>query len=181
MKDYYHRLGIKKDATHEEIKSNYRRLALIWHPDKNKSQNAKHKFRRISEAYSVLSNPEKRKQYDEGLIDESNREKMSYEDAEIMFNELMNEFEKEFTFVMPMFPNFDPMMFMKMPEQLHDANTQVYMNSISSITTNGKSMTKKHEIFNINGMKKEHKMITVHENNKVKKLIPRDKQKAIKN
>jgi DnaJ-class molecular chaperone len=85
MKDYYHRLKINRGATDDEIKTAYRRLALLYHPDKNKSLEASHKFRRISEAYSVLIDPQKRQQYDLGLIDDSNRKKMSYEEAEDLF------------------------------------------------------------------------------------------------
>ncbi len=64
MKDYYEILGVSKDASQEEIKRAYRRLALKWHPDKNKSPEAEERFKEINKAYEVLSNPEKRKVYD---------------------------------------------------------------------------------------------------------------------
>ncbi|MCX7831340.1 MAG: molecular chaperone DnaJ [Actinobacteria bacterium] len=63
-KDYYEILGVSRDATPEEIKKAYRRLALKYHPDRNPSKEAEEKFKEISEAYAVLSDPEKRKQYD---------------------------------------------------------------------------------------------------------------------
>lgn len=64
-KDYYKILGISKDATQEEIKKAYRRLAMKYHPDRNKgSKEAEEKFKEINEAYAVLSDPEKRKLYD---------------------------------------------------------------------------------------------------------------------
>ncbi len=63
--DYYQALGITKDATVEDIKKSYRKLALKYHPDRNPgNKSAEENFKKISEAYAVLSDPEKRKQYD---------------------------------------------------------------------------------------------------------------------
>src|SRR5690349_20254168 len=64
-KDYYDILGVKKNATDDEIKKAYRNLAKKFHPDKNKgNKEAENKFKEISEAYAVLSDKEKRQQYD---------------------------------------------------------------------------------------------------------------------
>jgi len=63
-RDYYEVLDINKNATKEEIKSSYRKLALQYHPDRNKSPDAEERFKEISEAYAVLSDDEKRRQYD---------------------------------------------------------------------------------------------------------------------
>lgn len=63
--DYYELLGVKKDSSPSEIKKAYRKLALKYHPDKNQGEKkAEAKFKEISEAYAVLSDPEKKKQYD---------------------------------------------------------------------------------------------------------------------
>lgn len=64
-KDYYTVLGVPRNATQEEIKKAYRKLAMQYHPDKNKgNKEAEEKFKEINEAYAVLSDPEKRKIYD---------------------------------------------------------------------------------------------------------------------
>ena len=71
-KSYYEILGVDTNATDDEIKKAYRKLALKYHPDRlvNKSEDEKKeaeaKFKEISEAYDVLSNPEKRRKYDNG-------------------------------------------------------------------------------------------------------------------
>ncbi len=63
--DYYETLGVEKNSTPTEIKKTYRKLALKYHPDKNKGdKKAEDKFKEISEAYAVLSDPDKKKQYD---------------------------------------------------------------------------------------------------------------------
>jgi curved DNA-binding protein len=65
-KDYYKILGVNKNASAEEIKKAYRRLATKYHPDKNPGdKKAEEKFKEISEAKEVLSDPEKRKMYDQ--------------------------------------------------------------------------------------------------------------------
>lgn len=63
-RDYYETLGISKSATEDEIKKAYRKLALKYHPDKNKSPGAEEKFKEVAEAYEVLSDEKKRKSYD---------------------------------------------------------------------------------------------------------------------
>jgi molecular chaperone DnaJ len=63
-RDYYEILGVSKVASEPEIKDAYRKLALEYHPDRNKSPEAEEKFKEISEAYAVLSDPDKRRQYD---------------------------------------------------------------------------------------------------------------------
>ena len=64
QKDYYAILGVKKDASQEEIKKAYRKLAMKHHPDHAKGKESEERFKEVSEAYAVLSDPEKRKQYD---------------------------------------------------------------------------------------------------------------------
>ena len=64
-RDYYEVLGLSKNATDEEIKRAFRKLAKQYHPDINKEPGAEEKFKEIGEAYAVLSDPAKRRQYDQ--------------------------------------------------------------------------------------------------------------------
>jgi DnaJ family protein C protein 7 len=75
-KDHYKTLGLTNKATDDEIKSSYKKLALMYHPDKQRNKTEKEKkdneakFKEIATAYSVLINPEKRKRYDMGIDDD---------------------------------------------------------------------------------------------------------------
>ena len=64
-RDYYEILGIKRDASQDEVQRAYRKLARKYHPDVNKASNAEEKFKEINEAHEVLKDPEKRKLYDQ--------------------------------------------------------------------------------------------------------------------
>ena len=64
IKDYYELLGVSKDATDSDLKKGYRKMALQFHPDKTNVPGADEAFKLIGYAYAVLSNAEKRKQYD---------------------------------------------------------------------------------------------------------------------
>ena len=63
-RDYYEVLGVARNASKDQIKDSYRKLAMQYHPDRNKSPEAEDKFKEISEAYAVLSDEQKRQQYD---------------------------------------------------------------------------------------------------------------------
>jgi len=64
-KDYYKTLGVSKDATAADIKKAYRKLARQYHPDVSKGADGSKKFKAVNEANEVLSDPEKRRKYDE--------------------------------------------------------------------------------------------------------------------
>jgi curved DNA-binding protein len=64
-KDYYEIMGIKRDATQDEIKRSYRKLARKYHPDVSKAADAEERFKEVCEAYEVLKDPEKRMAYDQ--------------------------------------------------------------------------------------------------------------------
>jgi curved DNA-binding protein len=94
--DYYKTLGIDKRAEPEAIKKAYRKLALKYHPDRNpNNREAEEKFKKISEAYAVLSDPEKRKQYDNFGSDQFSRH---YSQEDIFKNFDLNEILRDFGF-----------------------------------------------------------------------------------
>ncbi|CAD8137174.1 unnamed protein product [Paramecium pentaurelia] len=64
-KDFYEILGVSKTATDEELKKAYRKLALLYHPDKNKNPSANEAFKKVAQAYDCLSNQDKRRTYDQ--------------------------------------------------------------------------------------------------------------------
>jgi curved DNA-binding protein len=93
--DYYKILGVDKKASAEDIKKAYRKLALKWHPDKNpNNKGAEEKFKTISEAYAVLSDKEKREQYDNFGSADQFRQQYSQEDIFKNFdlNDLLRSF-----------------------------------------------------------------------------------------
>ena len=63
-KDYYELLGVPREASKDDIKKAYRGLAMKYHPDRNQEKDAEEKFKDVGQAYSVLSDPQKRAQYD---------------------------------------------------------------------------------------------------------------------
>jgi molecular chaperone DnaJ len=64
-KDYYEVLGVPKEASEKDIKTAYRKLAMLHHPDRSDKPEAEEKFKELSEAYAVLSDPDKRQKYDQ--------------------------------------------------------------------------------------------------------------------
>ncbi len=93
-KDYYKVLGVNRSASPEEIKKAYRKLAMQYHPDRNKgNKQAENRFKDISEAYAVLSDPEKKKQYDM-FGSEGFKQKYSQEDIfkGFDFSDIFKEF-----------------------------------------------------------------------------------------
>jgi curved DNA-binding protein len=94
--DYYKTLGVEKKADQEAIKKAYRKLALKYHPDRNPdNREAEEKFKKISEAYAVLSDPEKRKQYDSVGSDQFSRR---YSQEDIFRNFDLNDILRDFGF-----------------------------------------------------------------------------------
>ncbi|GBD38208.1 Chaperone protein DnaJ [bacterium HR37] len=107
MKDYYRILEVNERATQQQIKEAYRRLAFKYHPDRNRDNpSAVEKMKEINEAYSVLSDPEKRKQYDALRAQYGSsgyeRFRQRYSDEDIFrgsdINRIFDEFAKAFGF-----------------------------------------------------------------------------------
>jgi len=85
-KDYYEILGLGKNATEDEIRKSYKKLAIKFHPDKNKSILAEEAFKKISHSFNILSNKEKKANYDKyGTEDEvmSSRNHFNFDHEDI--------------------------------------------------------------------------------------------------
>ncbi|MEJ7553945.1 MAG: molecular chaperone DnaJ [Aquificaceae bacterium] len=95
-RDYYEVLGVPRNATQEEIKKAYRRLARKYHPDFNKDPEAQEKFKEINEAYQVLSDPEKRKLYDQYGHAAFGAQSGGHEYQEVVFQNVGDLFEELF-------------------------------------------------------------------------------------
>jgi len=89
-KDYYEILGLEKGCDSNDIKKAYRKLALKYHPDRNKEEDSEEKFKNISEAYQVLSDESKRRNYDNGFYDFEDLGDFNYEPFE-MFNNIFKQ------------------------------------------------------------------------------------------
>jgi curved DNA-binding protein len=93
-KDYYDILSVPHDASEDQIKKAYRNLAMQYHPDKNpgKEEWANEKFKEINEAFAVLGNPDKRRQYDQFGTTGSANDVFSNAATSSTFEEMMKEF-----------------------------------------------------------------------------------------
>jgi len=120
MKDYYHILGVPESASHETIRKSFRKLAFKYHPDKNpgKERQVEERFKEINEAFGVLGDPDKRRQYDssrkspfrssggdynqgfqytqQDIFRDIFANRTSYEDLNRMFSEAGLRFDQEF-------------------------------------------------------------------------------------
>ena len=96
-KDYYAVLGVPRNASAEDIKKSYRKLAIRFHPDKNKNQGAEETFKEISEAYKILCDPASRDVFDrygeEGIKGNSGGfgRRMFFEDPFQLFREVFGD------------------------------------------------------------------------------------------
>jgi molecular chaperone DnaJ len=94
-RDYYEVLGVSKNVTENEIRTKFRKLALKYHPDKNKSPGAAERFKEISEAYAVLSDKDKRRIYDlyghAGVSDRYSTEEI-FRGARINLDDILKDF-----------------------------------------------------------------------------------------
>ena len=135
-KDYYEILGVSRNATQEEIKEAYRKLALKYHPDVNKSKEAEEKFKEITEAYAVLSDPEKRRQYDmygeEGIYSQYTQEDIF---RGVNFEDLFKDFGFDFSEIFrQFFGNFSGGYSLDIEQDIDVSLQDLYMGGRKQIT-----------------------------------------------
>ena len=94
-KDFYEILEIDRKASDKEIKKAFREKAKHLHPDKNKSPNAEAQFRELAEAYEVLSDPQKRKEYDVGGNRRTHTQGSRANNFDFNFDDLFKQFEND--------------------------------------------------------------------------------------
>jgi len=121
-KNYYDILNINKDASYDDIKKAYYKLALKYHPDKNKDSDAEEKFKEISEAYEILSDNNKRLSYDNN----NNLNTNIFGNAYDIFNIFQNQFHNQNIYINNIFSGF------------HNMNSIQTMKSVQTINNNGK-------------------------------------------
>jgi curved DNA-binding protein CbpA len=180
-KDYYNILGVNENATLLQIKKAYRTEALKCHPDKNRSnvKEAEDKFKLLTEAYSVLSDPVKRQKYDYSIggVDLD----LSYDEAFKIYEGMIREFDRHFNIFKSNFGGIidnvlesfvaDAKSFAsdnKFFSNRYDSNMKsecVYSTSVSSVFDGKKVVTKESKYMNNNG--KEFKDDKIH----IKKVI----------
>merc|ERR1719222_613173 len=133
-KDYYKILGVEQDASGREIKKAFRNLALKYHPDKNPDKDTSKKFRQIAEAYEILRDEDKRRQYDSmGHKAWDSAGSGGFKPGNFNFDDLFKGFDDDFFKEMNMFgSHFDSRMgFGKMGggAKMHDINFEEMFNS----------------------------------------------------
>ena len=143
-KNYYNILNINKDASYDDIKKAYYKLALKYHPDKNKDNNAEEKFKEISEAYEILSDENKRLSYDNNNLNIN-----TFSNANDIFNKVFQNHNFNIN-INNMFNRFNNM------------NSIQTMKSVQTIINNGKQITIEKTITtDINGQQTREKITTI--------------------
>ena len=149
MTNYYSILGIGKDASKEEIKKAYHRSALRYHPDKNKSENAEEMFKKVVEAYEVLSDPYKKMRYDNSIKHKLNFEfKLSPEILKFSKYFFSDENIQKFTNISSV-----------ISKEISNLNLPPYFDSIfNNLTENFRSNTMRDLVTEYNEFKKFYKI-----------------------
>merc|ERR1719210_783476 len=96
-KNYYEMLGVSKDCSESELKKSYRKLALAFHPDKNSAPGASEAFKAIGNAYAVLSDAEKKRQYDLYGAEEPVRSRRSHQHGFYEYDDPSHGFQADMT------------------------------------------------------------------------------------
>ena len=122
-KDYYDILGITKQTSNDDIKKAYKKLAIKFHPDKNKSPKAEEAFKKIATAYQTLTDPKKRELFDKYGSEEEYREKV-YQERQQAYEEEFDAYDIFDLF----FGNIDPEVLRRQRRRFHQRTQQTQIN-----------------------------------------------------
>ena len=122
-KDYYNLLGVTKETNNDDIKRAYKKLAIKFHPDKNKSSKAEEAFKKIATAYQTLTDPKKRELYDKYGTEEEYREKV-YQERQQAYEEDFDAYDIFDIF----FGNIDPEVLRRQRRRYRRAAQQTQVN-----------------------------------------------------
>ncbi len=136
--NYYQQLNISQDSSYDQIKKAYKKLALKYHPDKNPSSDQQDKFKSISEAYQVLSDPQKREKYDRFLRTGIDFDQPNFVDPSDIFKSF---FQERSSTIRNPFSIFEHPFFDDKPNDFFSSNSFFNQNNSSSFANNMKNFT----------------------------------------
>ncbi|AYV78969.1 MAG: molecular chaperone DnaJ [Edafosvirus sp.] len=175
---HYETLNLPKNASVEDIRKSYRDLAKIWHPDKNADINAPEQFKKISEAYQILSDPTKRMQYDNGMMNNFNQPmNFTFINPFNLFNNFNAIPSNQFVFNMQPAQfvfNMQPAQFMFVNQQMNNGNSNSYSKNVKITIQNGQAYQEITEITNGNK-----KTTIIHPDGTVQTILPNDDIKKL--
>ena len=153
MTDYYEILDLTQEATINDIKKQYHRLAKRYHPDKNNDKNACQNFQRLSEAYQTLSNPKRRAIYDLNQTLQFTRKWKEYLDIELSDEELLILYEYYESFSKRLEIRFLKILYKSLPKHFKEKMNEMWKHSASKEDLEAISKSEGYALWDIKDIK----------------------------